>query len=278
MKIIKQELGDIISNLSALSVDWKDDIARRVIERIEQTPIKKEYKRQDVKDLFLTNFEDGKLICRLFLKLSKDTFTTYLGDELGDGGQGIKRYNSDQEHFIDALISMGLLESMAAHINVKPKWSDVLVERLRSGRGSAISGQKRGRGLEDFVENIIKKVFDNDYEARCKFIGARDQSAKCDFAIPSKSNPHILIEVKGYGATGSKMSDVVGDIDAIIRAKRTDTKLLLFTDGLTWKQRQNDLSKLIERQNNGEITKIYTTKMGEIFESDLKILKIEYRI
>ena len=90
--------------------------------------------------------------------------------------------------------------------------------------------------------------------------------------------PLVLIEVKGYGATGSKMSDVVGDIDAIIRAKRPDTTLLLITDGLTWKQRQNDLSKLVERQNNGEVTRIYTTTMQDILISDLKTLKAEYGI
>lgn len=277
MEIIKQNLSDLLSNLSPLTVDWRDDVAQRVIEQIERIEIKETYDRHDINDLFSENFEDGKLICRLFLKLSKDSFTAYLSDALGGGGQGIKRYNSDQENFITALIDMGLLDAMASHVNVEPKWSDVLVERLRSGRGSAISGQKRGRGLEDFVEDIIQRVFD-DYEARCKFVGSRDQTAKCDFAIPSKSNPHILIEVKGYGATGSKMSDVVGDIDAIIRAKRPDTTLLLITDGLTWKQRQNDLSKLVERQNNGEVTRIYTTRMQDLFESDLKTLKIEYGI
>lgn len=277
MKIVKQKLNDLLSSLSPLSVDWKDNVAKRVIEQIEQIPVKETYDRQDIKNLFSANFEDGKLICRLFLKMSKDAFNAYLGDVLGSGGQGIKRYNSDQKKFIDALVSMGLLYAMTAHTNVEPKWSDVLIERLRSGRGSAISGQKRGRGLEDFVEDIIKKVFET-YEVRCKFIGTRDQTAKCDFAIPSRSDPYILIEVKGYGATGSKMSDVVGDIDAIIRAKRPDTKLLLFTDGLTWKQRQNDLSKLVERQNDGEITRIYTTGMKDLFESDLNILKTEFRI
>lgn len=42
----------------------------------------------------------------------------------------------------------------------------------------------------------------------------------------------------GFGATGSKMSDVIGDVRAIIAAKRADTSFLFFTDGLTWKQRQ----------------------------------------
>ena len=39
--------------------------------------------------------------------------------------------------------------------------------------------------------------------------------------------------MKGYAATGSKMSDIIGDLDAIIGAKRHDTALLFVTDGTT---------------------------------------------
>jgi DpnII restriction endonuclease len=275
MRFIKQTKKEILESLSALTVEWRDDVARRVIDHIEQIPIKATYDRDDIKEIFSGDFEDGKLICRLFLKLSKDSFTAVLKEGLGKGGLGIQRYTKEQDKYIDALVTLGLLDAMADHTNGEPKWSDVLVERLRSGRGSAISGQKRGRGLEDVVEDIIKDIY-TDYETRCKFVGMRDQRAKCDFAIPSKKNPCILIEVKGYGATGSKMSDVVGDMDAIITAKRPDTKLLLFTDGLTWTQRQSDLSSLVDRQNNGLITMIYTTKMKQQFEADLTTLKGEY--
>ena len=76
---------------------------------------------------------------------------------------------------------------MAVEANRKPHWSDVLVERVRSGRGSAIAGQKRGRSVEDFAEAIVTKVFGQDFESRCTFTGQRGQKAKCDFAIPSKS-------------------------------------------------------------------------------------------
>ena len=84
----------------------------------------------------------------------------------------------------------------------------------------------------------------------------------------------IWIEAKGYGATGSKMTNVVGDIDAIIDAKRPDTTLLFFTDGV----RQSDLKKLVDRQNNGEIARIYTREMSEQFEMDLRTLKAQYHI
>src|SRR5262249_13502591 len=160
------------------------------------------------------------------------------------------------------LLSMGLLEAMQAEINRATHWSDVLIERLRSGRGSAIAGQHRGRSVEDFAEAIIRSVFGDRYEARCTFIGPRGTTAKCDFAIPSKKAARVLVESKGYGATGSKMTDVLGDIHTIIAAKRPDTALLLTTDGLTWKDRQNDLRKLVALQNHGDITRIYTYSMA----------------
>jgi hypothetical protein len=118
-------------------------------------------------------------------------------------------------------------------------------------------------------------VFGENYEVRCTFNGPRGTTAKCDFAIPSKTAARILVESKGYGATGSKMTDILGDIHTIIGAKRADTALLFFTDGLTWKERQSDLRKLVELQNNGDITRIYTYAMADQFERDLRQLKNE---
>src|SRR5205823_6832079 len=197
-----------------------------------------------------------------------DLFEAALRDVRGDAGIGVKSYRADEDAFIEGVLSTGLLEAMAQEANRKPHWSDVLVERLRSGRGSAISGQRRGRDVEDFAEAIIRKVFGETFQVRCTFRGPRGQDAKCDFAIPSKAAARILIESKGYGATGSKMTDILGDIRTIIAAKRPDTALLFFTDGLTWKQRKSDLRKLVEFQNSGDITRIYTYAMAHQFEKD----------
>lgn len=216
------------------------------------------------------------LIARLFLALSKDEFSAVLKGVLGDGGAGVRRYEADKAKFIDALINLGLLEAMAVHADRKPNWTDILVERLRSGRGSAISGQRRGRSVEDFAERIVRSVFGDKFAKRCTFTGKHGKTGKCDFAIPSKANPQIVIEAKGYAATGSKMTDVLGDIEKIIDAKRADTAFLFFTDGLTWNQRKNDLRKIAAYQNAGDITRIYTSAMSEQFTADLQQLKAEY--
>lgn len=276
MRAIDQKVDDIVQSLSPLDVEWMDDTAGKAIAKLAAIDIKSQYSRSDLIDLLSRNFDEGILCCRLFLALSKDTMESRLRDSLGDGGIGVKRFQSDQKAYLDALEGLGLLHDMASIINHKPVWSDILVERLRSGRGSAIQGQKRGRGLEDFSEQIVREVFGDIYEVRCTFVGSNGHSAKCDIAIPNRSEPRIIIESKAYNATGSKMTDIIGDLDGIIKAKRHDTALLFITDGMTWKARMSDLAKIVSRQNQGQITRIYTMQMREIFLADLRKLKDEY--
>ena len=278
MEVVAQTLDEILDSLRPIDVEWKDETARNVIGQLQALPVKDEYTSVDISGLLDQDFREGTLICRLFLGLSKDGFEGLLSKSLGKGGIGVKRYQADPEKFLSVLEDHGLLQAMAAETNRDLHWTDTLVERLRSGRGSAISGQRRGRSVEDFSESVVAKVFGKAFDIRCTFTGQRGQKAKCDFAIPSGSDPRILIEAKGYAATGSKMTDVIGDIKAIIDAKRADTAFLLFTDGVTWGQRQSDLRKIVDHQNNGDITRIYTYAMAERFESDLRQLKTEYRL
>lgn len=276
MRVVAQQLSDILDSLQALKVDWQDEVARRVITRVEAIPIKKKYAAADVQALLDKDFDDGLLICRLFLALSKDEFNGALRNAFGGSSAGVTCYRADPDRYVRMLAGLGLLNAMVRCANRTPKWSDVLVERLRSGRGSAISGQKRGRGVEDFAQAVVAKVFGDNFDKRCTFSGARGHRAKCDFAVPSRTNPRIVVEAKGYAATGSKMTDVIGDIEKIIAAKRADTALLFFTDGMTWHQRKNDLRTIVAYQNAGDITRIYTSRMARQFEVDLRQLKSEY--
>lgn len=276
MRVLRQTVEEIIKALSPLPVDWMDDQAAEAIATLTALPIKDAYERADVAALLDADFDTGILCCRLFLALSKDQCEAVLKGLLGDGGSGVTRYREDRDNFLATLEKMGLLEAMAVVVNHKPVWSDVLVERLRSGRGSAISGQKRGLGLENFVEAIVQEVFGKGvYVMRGTFTGVGGKTAKCDVAIPTKTEPLIVIEVKGYNATGSKMTDVIGDLDAIVDAKRRDAPLLFVTDGITWAARKSDMAKIVERQNDGRITRIYTTEMREQFLDDLRTLKTE---
>ena len=78
-------------------------------------------------------------------------------------------------------MSIGILEAMAEEARRKLHWTDVLVERLRSGRGSAISGQRRGRDVENFVETVVKKVFGSNFQVRLHVHGFARAGGKVRF-------------------------------------------------------------------------------------------------
>ena len=276
MEFRGQEIDELLRALSALSIEWQDDMSRKAIAVLDGFVVKPAYDREDIVRMLKEDFETGTLIVRLFLGMSKDTFEAEMRGLLGSKGIGVRRFLRDQAAYLAALEQLDLIRAIQTTTNRAPKWSDILVERLRSGRGSAVSGQKRGRFVEDFVEKIVKDIFGSSYETRCTFVGQRNNTAKCDIAIPSKAAPRIVIESKGYGATGSKMTDVIGDIEKIIAAKRSDTVFVFFTDGLSWLQRKSDFKKIVEYQNQGDIFRIYTLKMADQFRADLETLKREH--
>ncbi|MDX1980702.1 MAG: DpnII family type II restriction endonuclease [Bryobacteraceae bacterium] len=275
MQIVEQKLEDITAALTTLEAPWQDEHAAKVIALVQGIPAKEAYSAEDVGKLFDENFDAAFTAAYLFLGISKDKFQDRLAAAL-PGQNGVMRFKKDRSAYIAALDTLDLPAAMTAAVNFKPTWSDILIERLRSGRGKAIKGQTRGRGLEDFTEALVREVFGNQFVRGGQFTGIGGKVAKCDFAIPDRQKPVIVIEAKGYGATGSKMTDVYGDAEKIIQAKRPDVAFILITDGITWMRRINDLRSLIRMQNEGSILRIYTTKMAAQFQDDLRQLKTEY--
>jgi len=275
---VRQTLEEILSVLSVVESSWQDSHSEAVIQTISAIPKKDGYTTRDIELILDRDFKAGLTAIRLTLDMSKDEFVAALKLELGEGGSGIKRFQSEREQFLTALGRLGVLRMFKQVANTPVSWRDILVERLKTGRGSAIKGQRRGRHLEEFAEAIVRQVFgENSFDVRCRFTGAKGASTeKADFAIPSKKDPAILIEVKAYGATGSKQTDILGDIRRIVNEKRNDTQLLLVTDGVAWKARQSDLQKLVDMQNTGLITRIYTHKMEKTLGRDLRRLRKEY--
>ncbi|NNJ27456.1 DpnII family type II restriction endonuclease [Alienimonas chondri] len=281
MKRYRQTLKEVVAELSAIETTWIDDHSAAVLSAIGRISVRDTYSREHVSALFSADFKAAQTVVRLVLGMSRDEFTVALKDRLGSvGGVGVLRFNKDREAYLDALDDLSIRPALGGLVNRPVDWKDILEERLRFGRGSAIKGQNRGRSLEDAIESIVSNVFGaGSYETRCRFVGANGtETEKADFAIPSKDDPRILIECKGYGATGSKQTDVLGDIERIAARKRSDTHLLLVADGVSWKERLNDLRKLIAWQNEGKISRIYTQMMAVDLESDLRDLKKEHSL
>jgi len=161
------------------------------------------------------------------------------------------------------LEELGLIDAIEAHRTREWKLRDILLERYKQTRGRAIRAQRRGAALEEAVEEILRELQDEiglTYEANRNFISRSGSEAKADFMIPSHVEPQIVIEAKGYEATGSKLTDVLGDILKIIQAKDPKTCFFLVTDGIGWYRRLSDLRKVVEYHERGEIRMIYTRK------------------
>ncbi len=280
MRRYRQTVDELVQLLSRIETSWKDEHAECVARVIAAIPEKSAYTRSDIEHLLDEDFGTGLTAIRLVLDLSKDELSLRLKELLGPGSIGVTRFKNDRCAFVACLDKLGVLQAMTELVNTPISWQDILIERLKSGRGSAIKGQARGRFLEDFTEGILFRVFnDVGFDTRCRFVGASGTSTeKTDFAIPSKEDPRILIEVKAYGATGSKQTDILGDMARIAEQKRHDTHLLLVTDGVTWKTRINDLRKLVEMQNCGLIARVYTQKMGQDLETDLRELRRDHTL
>lgn len=275
-----QNKSDLVKLLSEVKTDWKDDFAIRFIDFLALLPEKAELDQSAIIKMLETDFDNAIVFFRLIHEQSKDEFTLtmqslYFDFELGAGKKSFKK---DPNKFADKLIDFGLTAAFKHMYSKNFSWKDILLERLKGGRGSAIKGQTRGRNLEDFVESYVKEVF-TEYDAKVSFIGRDGQKkAKADFCIPGKNQPNVIIEVKAYGATGSKQSDVIGDIEKIIKEKRNDTSFLLVTDGITWTARMKDFERLIKFQNEGDIYRIYTQKMERELLADLLQFKSELKI
>jgi hypothetical protein len=268
----RQTFEEIISSLSRIESEWKDDHAKSVMDLLDGIEEKDTYTTRDLQQILDKDYHAGMTLIRLFLDLSKDELDGSLREIKA------KAYRKEPESLLQGLASLGALEKIREAVGTPVTWRDVLVERLKTGRGSAIKAQVRGRFLEDKTEEIVRAVFGiGHYDARCRFVGANGQEdEKADFAIPSREDARILIEVKAYGATGSKQTDILGDMGRIVGKKRHDTTLLFVTDGVTWKLRANDLRKLIEMQNEGRIARIYTSKMFPDLRQDLLRLRSEH--
>ncbi|MDN5215267.1 DpnII family type II restriction endonuclease [Fulvivirgaceae bacterium BMA12] len=276
----KQTKAELIPKLGEVLTDWKDEFAQTFVSYLEDFNEGGLVTPENLKDLLEKNFEAGITLFRLVLEQSKDEFTETLKALFynNESGHGKTAFRKNPDQYVMTLESYGLLKSLESLMSRNYTWKEVVQERLKMGRGSAIKGQRRGKNLEDFVETLVKQVFD-EFDIRKSFIGANGlSSAKADFCIPSTQHPSIVIEVKAYGATGSKQSDVIGDVRKIIDEKRSDTYFFLVTDGVTWTARMSDFERLIKFQNLGDIYRIYTQQMREDLLSDLKQIKAELNI
>jgi len=272
MKFEKVSLQQLLAEITEIPAGWLDERGQAVLISIKECvgelqamggPVgQPELARELAKD---RNFLD---VCRLFLGMSQDLLTNSISDKLAKLGlsratwtQIERLQRTNPELLAEALVDLKLGEVITEHLAKNWTAEDILIERYRLGRGRAVAGQNRGRSVEDEIENGLKVLRDGHpapYSRGVTYTGFKGKTAKCDFAIPNGSEPKIVIEAKGFEATGSKQTDVLGDILKIIEAKAPHTYFFLVTDGRGWHNRTSDLEKIVRHHADGEIDMIFT--------------------
>lgn len=152
-----------------------------------------------------------------------------------------------------------LVERIAVDRSRQWSYADILAERYAS-RLKAGGAIIRGRDLEDAVQSIASEL-SLPHQMRTRFIGRGNESAPCDLAIPSGgSEAEIVIGIKGFDSTGSKLSDAAREIEAMASVRRPNQYVFVVLDGLGWISRQSDLKKIHSLWVSGSIDGVYTTR------------------
>jgi hypothetical protein len=272
LKFSPVHLATILAEIEELPEGGVDHLSAQVVAEI---PACLERLRRRVQPLTAIDLEhefrtNGVFldICRLFIGRAQEPVAheicAHLGRSSGNWGDLKKVARRDPAKMAAVMVSLEVPELITHQLNRVWRAQDVLVERYQLTRGRAMSGQSRGRSLENDVDRVLAELL-MPCDKRKTFTGREGKQAKCDFAIPSKNHPKIVIEAKGFEATGSKLTDFLGDILKISEARANHMYFFVVTDGRGWHNRESDLKRLISYHHDGLIDMIYTrARLGEL--------------
>jgi hypothetical protein len=232
-------------------------------------------------------------VLRLILDRSEDRFATEIHpfiDENPPYDKIVDLLASDRGKEYAEAISQGLhsdeniQEEIEIFLDDQVEYFDIVANRYMQKAGKAIKSRYTGNYLEDIVEDILSehglkrnKHYFQDQRAKFKTNrGVSETDKGPDFVLPSLENPDVIIEAKGYSSTGSKQSDVAGDMrDKIVshipEEHRGDVEVILFTDGGSWRLRERDLKTLVELHNTGVIDGLYQISTLDELEKHITI-------
>lgn len=284
MRFAQVSVEDLLQQFQEAPSEWLDEAGRETIHAIEAflAGVGNEVDPEKL-DALLAGSPRTLDVIRLFLGLSQDEMANRLRAVGGDVLRGTyasirERLKHDRVRAAvkSSLVRLQAVETINEHLRRPWTIRDVLLERYRFGRGRAVKGQSRGRSLEDEVERRLRAL-GVPYLVRVTFVGRDGKQAKADFAIPGSDHPKIIIESKAYEATGSKQTDVLGDIRKIVEAREFETYFFVVTDGLGWHNRVSDLRRLVDFHQRGWVTMIYTrATLAQLQDAVKYIYEYEY--
>ena len=267
-------LSQLTGELTEVEADWQDEKGLQVIAAL---PMVVSHIRDggDLSVAGVAQLLDEHVstldVFRLFLSLSQDRLANRVNDRLGTQLNYSALRRHARTHAPDvarALVELGLADEIRAQLEREWSVEDVLIERYKLMRGRAVAAQKRGRVVEDAVEAVLQSA-NVPFERGVTFTNRQGDTAKADFAIPTRTDPKIVIEIKAYEGTGSKQSDFLGDVAKIAAAKGAQRYFFIVTDGVGWRNRESGLKQIVAQHEADVIDNIYTRSRLQRLVSDV---------
>ena len=293
--INEEEVKEFLENLSTSNFEVSiDDLMDAYDVLQNSTNNFQKVTKDSVASAIISNRDVIEEVLRLSSSFqSLDSWTTLLKQELqletksnpsifNEIQRKLKESDSFKEDLFDFLLDL-LGEDLKGN---KKDFShrDIVAERYIVGKGSALRGQASGNWLEDKVKESLENIdlregkdfVHVDGRAQVKVGGESYTFEKGpDFVIPDLNNARILIEAKAYvSSTGSKQTDVLGDINKFKQLIQKGVKLFMALDGPMWRRRVSDLREVFKKKNSGIVEGIYQVKTLHKMESHItQILK-----
>jgi hypothetical protein len=199
--------------------------------------------------------------------LSQERFKTWLQSRFQTAGWVLLARRRPQA-LLEALDEdFGLLELLARESARTWTWADVLA-RVMSPRQRAGTSVQQGRELEDAVEEVIERLA-LPYVSRTRFAGKSGRDAPADFAIPDDRDARIVIAVKWFDSTGSKLTAAAREIDEMVEVKTASQFVFVIADGQGWMRRQSDLRRVHRLWERYVIDGLYTRSQLDAFTAAL---------
>lgn len=201
--------------------------------------------------------------------LTREMLKNQLRHRLGTSSWN-KLARTDPQRLVDTLDEFGLVRRLFGQMHREWTFADVLLERYLWSQRGASGAIGRGRSLEDQVEAVVQKL-GLPMVLRTQFRGRGGASAPCDLAVPAGGEQaQIVIAMKGFNSTGSKLSDAVREIVAMAEARLPQQFVFAVVDGIGWKSRQSDLRRIYELWDRRSIDGLYTLAHLDRLEGDLR--------
>jgi len=207
----------------------------------------------------------------LVVGLSQEALKNTLRHRLGSSGWRTLavRRSTDVIALLDD--EFKLIAELERQRSTKWDYIDILQERAGS-RGLAGRAIRRGRALEDRVLQLVgPEGLALPHKLRTRFVGTGGRTAPCDIAIPDSGDKAlIVIAIKGFDSTGSKLSDAVREVVAMAEVAQPRQFVYAVVDGIGWKSRKADLQRIYDLWQNHLIEGAYTLARLDEFQVELE--------